>query len=384
MTPGQPETEVAVLTARGPGAIASCLVAGPAARELVNHCFRPTRGRPLAADDTGRVLHGCWQTGEELIVCQQHEGQIAVHCHGGEAAIETVLAALCEAGGRPVAADQLLARLAPHRLAHTLSELLLLAPTQRVAGLLLEQSSGLLADSLGQIVEQLHTDQADQAALQLARLQAEGPLARHLVTPWRVCLVGVPNVGKSSLLNVLAGYQRAIVDEQSGTTRDRLSALTALDGWPVELIDTAGFDDSQQPLERAGRERARQALESADLVLMVEDARQPGSGTGTEAVSQRPTLIVRNKWDLLEPAAMTCQPPAGNAADPGVLEVSATEEWGISRLISRIVGQLIPDPPVAGLPIPCGQSLADDLDQACQLIAEGNPAAAAELLSDWL
>ena len=74
--------------------------------------------------------------------------------------------------------------------------------------------------------------------------------------PWRVVVFGAPNVGKSSLINALAGYERAIVSPTPGTTRDVVTVTTAIDGWPVQLSDTAGFRETQDELESAGIELA--------------------------------------------------------------------------------------------------------------------------------
>ena len=84
--------------------------------------------------------------------------------------------------------------------------------------------------------------------------------------------VGAPNVGKSSLINALAGYERAIVSAMPGTTRDVVTVTTAIDGWPVQLSDTAGFRDTQDELESAGIELATLALSRAEVVMYVHDA----------------------------------------------------------------------------------------------------------------
>src|SRR5438132_9586839 len=81
-----------------------------------------------------------------------------------------------------------------------------------------------------------------------------------------------PNDGKSSLVNVLAGFTRSVVSPIPGTTRDVVTTRIALDGWPVELVDTAGLHDSDDALEREGMARARAVLEQADLRLWVLDA----------------------------------------------------------------------------------------------------------------
>src|SRR5207237_636472 len=101
------------------------------------------------------------------------------------------------------------------------------APTVRTASIQLDQYRGAFARAVEAAL-------ADPALIpELARF---APVGRHLVAPWAVAVVGPPNVGKSSLVNALAGYQRAVVSDVPGTTRDVVRTLVALDGWPVELI----------------------------------------------------------------------------------------------------------------------------------------------------
>ena len=167
-------------------------------------------------------------------------------------------------------------------------DLLQRAPTLRTASILLDQLNGAFATEVRRILALLETD----------GLAAEEPLRRlcrfgytvgwHLVKPWKVVIAGPPNVGKSSLVNTLAGYQRSVVSEVAGTTRDAVSVRTAFDGWPVELIDTAGLRDAQG-LEAEGIERGLRAQAEADLLLWVLDLSEPEPA--------QPNL--RNLWEAL-------------------------------------------------------------------------------------
>src|SRR5207302_2223379 len=109
-----------------------------------------------------------------------------------------------------------------------------------------------------------NVDEATQLLGSLVRFAA---LGRHLTQPWRVAVMGAPNVGKSSLVNALAGYQRSIVAPTPGTTRDVVTTLIAVDGWPIELADTAGLHTQAGDLEGQGIARARAAAGEADLCL---------------------------------------------------------------------------------------------------------------------
>jgi tRNA modification GTPase len=115
-------------------------------------------------------------------------------------------------------------------------------------------------------------------------------------------LAGRPNAGKSSLFNALLGTSRALVTEIPGTTRDAIEGHTDFLGWPVRLADTAGLSDSGDRLERMGIEVSRRYLSAADLVLLcVEADREPGPDEAALA-SERTSLVVRTKRDLVSGA----------------------------------------------------------------------------------
>ena len=149
------------------------------------------------------------------------------------------------------------------------------------------------------------------------------PLGRHLTSPWRVVLAGRPNVGKSSLLNALAGYARAIVHDQPGTTRDAVTVQTALDGWPVEFCDTAGLRESESPVEQAGVELALRKMSEADLGVLIFDASRPWAAEDQALQEKWPGAVrVHNKCDL----------PPSSAERPEGLSVSALTGQGIDLL----------------------------------------------------
>ncbi|MEK9721317.1 MAG: GTPase, partial [Quisquiliibacterium sp.] len=122
------------------------------------------------------------------------------------------------------------------------------------------------ADALGQLEA---ISSALQATLSAAR---QGALLREGMT---VVLAGEPNVGKSSLLNALAGAEVAIVTDVPGTTRDRLAQAIQIQGVPLNIIDTAGLRETSDAIEKIGIERSWEAIARADAVLHLTDARQP-------------------------------------------------------------------------------------------------------------
>jgi tRNA modification GTPase len=143
-----------------------------------------------------------------------------------------------------------------------------------------------------------------------------------------VAIVGAPNVGKSSLLNRLAGYERAIVSAQAGTTRDVVEVDFEIDGIPVRLLDTAGMRASVDDIEQEGVRRAHHAAGRADVVVHVADAARPE--TWTPAVEA--DIRIMNKADLV---------PVSDIPD-GVLAVSVHTGEGIDDLRQRL-GRLLGD-----------------------------------------
>lgn len=165
----------------------------------------------------------------------------------------------------------------------------------------------------------------------LAALLAAAERGRRLRDGLHVVIVGPPNAGKSSLLNALAGHDRAIVTDVAGTTRDLLTETVRADGVELTLVDTAGLHAGGDAIEREGMRRARAELERADLALVVVDARAPAAGRQAvaEAIAAVPRqLWVHNKADLL---------PAGSAP-PGddALALSARTGAGLDALHARL------------------------------------------------
>lgn len=199
--------------------------------------------------------------------------------------------------------------------------------------------SDLLSDQRALVEAELDfaADQADVASGAVARLapvlrqvQAEleealrqAPAAAKLRQGYVVAVVGAPNVGKSSLVNLLAGREIAIVTERPGTTRDPIEVELDLEGLPVMLIDTAGLRATDDPIEQEGIRRAREKAAGADLVVQMVDARDPFP-VPSEAARQ---LLVVNKADLA-------------AAPDGALAISCLTGEGIDLLLEKLVAAL--------------------------------------------
>jgi tRNA modification GTPase len=176
-------------------------------------------------------------------------------------------------------------------------------------------------------------------------------------------------VGKSSLVNAIAGYERSLVAAVPGTTRDAVSAVVAIDGWPVELIDTAGLRTEATGVEQAGIALARSVIESADLCLWVVDASGPPVWP-PENLRHAPRLVV-NKVDL---------PPAWDLSAAAGVRVSAKTAAGLDGLLRAVAAALVKEPPPTGAAVPFTPFLCHAVADAGRLLREDRLANALALI----
>jgi tRNA modification GTPase len=383
---GLPSFRIVRLTPPGRGAIATLRVEGPGAVEAVKLQFYGRKGDgtcisrqagkmgngvPLlgtsSAERNPAAQHCLFQAvahfgeksggedqivvgrfggndGEEVVVCRRGQQAVEIHCHGGQAAVAMIEDRLVAAGGRTAPwrewvsdhhADDSTAAAAWAALAD--------ARTERTAVILLDQYHGAWHCVMQEIRQAIEHGDADSARRQVRELETRIPLGRHLTHPWIVVLAGRPNVGKSSLLNLLAGYARAIVHHAPGTTRDIVTLTTAIDGWPVELCDTAGLWAAADAVERAGVEKAMGRLAQADLILLVADRGDAWSNEDRRLLDLWPdALLIHNK----------CDRPAAGGDRPQGLEISALQGTGIDAVLEAIARRLASDPPPPGAAVP--------------------------------
>jgi tRNA modification GTPase len=281
-------------------------------------------------------------SGEEVVVRRRADGSVEVHCHGGRAAVAWIEYLLIS-GGCVRAAWQTWAAGFNDPIATDALQALALARTERTAAILLDQHHGVLHRALDEIQTAIDQGRKADARRQIDALLTRASLGRHLVRPWRVVLGGTVNVGKSSLINALVGYDRSIVHASPGTTRDAVTVTTAIDGWPVCLCDTAGLHAGNDPVELAGIELARQRLAEADLVILVFDHSAPWSHDDQALRDQWPeAIVVFNKGDL----------PAASGARPAGLVTTALHGQGLAELLAAVSRRLVPDPPPPGSAVP--------------------------------
>src|ERR1700734_3520158 len=304
------DTIAAISTAVGEGAIAVLRVSGPEAVNLIARIFRgstaPEKMEPRRSyfgeiyDVTGvvdQVLLTIFRrpqsyTGEDLI---------EVSCHGGILVTRKILALLLNAGARSAEPGEFTQRAFLNgKMDLTQAEAvvdLIRAQTELALRAANEQLAGHLGRELAKLQDQLLTtlahieayidfpdegispetgkmlfDRLEETGISLSRLVATADQGRILRHGLRTVIYGEPNVGKSSLLNLLLGYDRAIVSETPGTTRDTIEETINVRDIPVRLVDTAGKRSSEDSVEKEGIRRTELQLAQADLVLKVVDA----------------------------------------------------------------------------------------------------------------
>ncbi len=377
-------TVFSVLTPPGRGAVAVVAVAGPLAVEAVKPYFRANNGRSLADQRLAAIVYGRWNSdGEDLVVCRRAEEMIEIHCHGGAQSVAAIAADLAARDCQPISWQEWLARRDSDVLRVEAQTALAEAASPRTASILLEQWHGALRQEL-QAIQNLLLNGDTTGEHRLAALLATAELGRHLTCPWQVVIAGRPNVGKSSLINALVGYRRAIVFDQPGTTRDVVTAATVIDGWPVVLSDTAGLHAASDTIETAGIELARQRLGEADLVVWVFDAsesqplpyRELVAGEVARLGLQLPArqLLVVNKVDRVSDTNFSGD----------LMATSATTGVGIDSLLAAIATSLVPVVPAAGAAVLFTDRHEQAVRAALEFCRTGQVVRAAEVLAELL
>lgn len=325
------DTIAAIATPPGEGAIAMVRISGPDALLVVERIFKAAGKGPEPRHATFGKIHD----GEEILdqvlltifrapASFTGEAMAEITCHGGILLAARVLEAVLRAGARAAEAGEFSQRAFFNgKIDLTRAEAIMdiirarTAPALRAAALQLEGRLGneilTLRDTVMEVVAHLEAwidfpeegidpatgsllfgkiNSALEGTEKLLSTSDEGRILREGI---RVAIVGLPNAGKSSLLNRLLGTDRAIVSEIPGTTRDTIEESACLRGVLFRLTDTAGLRETNDPVEREGVARSGRAMESADLVLHIFDA----SATTPPAPLNEREILVANKCDLL-------------------------------------------------------------------------------------
>jgi tRNA modification GTPase len=365
------ETSIACLTPPGRGAIATLAIRGPAALPVVRELFQPL-SKPLPALPEpssfwlGRLGEINQAGSVEVVLVVRSPNHVELHCHGGHEIVRLIQEVFAKRGIQVCSWQDQENKNGQTSLRNLAMASLAQATTVRTAAILLDQYHGAFSTALEKISRNLS---GPEGICELDELASRIPLGRHLLHPWHVVIAGAANVGKSSLVNALAGFQRSVVASTPGTTRDVVTTFLAIDGWPVELADTAGRRSQSDSLEEEGVARARTAADNADLCLWLLD----GSTTPIYPESRTANLrLVINKVDL--PAAWVWD-------EVDAVRVSAKTGAGLNELCQHLSRWLVPNPPSPGAAVPFTPDLCDQVEEARQLCSQGKIVVAIERLS---
>ncbi|GIW79076.1 MAG: tRNA modification GTPase MnmE [Gemmatales bacterium] len=357
-------TWAARLTPPGKSAVATIALFGPDAGQVARELFRRRNGKTLPDDPPAGTFY-LGQFGGELadqvVLAVKEPGMnsLEIHCHGGPEVVDLILEQLADRGVRCCSWQDFLQRTSPSKLQSLASMELAKASTLRTADLLLDQYHGAFERAVVEVLTRIERGDTDEAKRRLDELNQFGKLGSRLTQPWRIAILGPVNAGKSSLVNALVGFQRSIVASAPGTTRDILAATIAIDGWPVELLDTAGWREQPGELEKEGIEQAKEIAANADLIIwLVEAGAEPVWPPQTMA-----SLLVINKIDL---------PPVWDVDAVDALKISAKTKAGLEELCALLAKKLVPTIPTAGTAIPFTSFLAEAIEQACDRASQGD------------
>jgi tRNA modification GTPase len=323
---------------------------------LVMQGFQMGSACTLAEAPQGRIFFGSW-SGEDVVIVRTAEYCWEINCHGGTIAVHRICQDLAAAGLRTDIEGSASNESFQGRIERVTNEALLKCRTRKTAGLVLAQQDGRLL----KFAEDLQSESNDRSRSARQHMQRWQSVAQHLTKPWRVAIVGEPNVGKSSLINTIAGLQRSIVSATPGTTRDLVEADIVVRGWMFRLIDTAGVrSDSDSLTEQLGIVQSLALLGDCEMICLVVDG---SSGQFESVLMDRlkkvevPICVVRNKYDILSDSENTGVPLCASSLDSvhsitATVDVSAKTGFGISELLTWIAETAVPEEPLTEIALP--------------------------------
>ena len=366
------DTIAAISTGMTSSGIGIIRISGPDAIAIADKVYDSRSGKKLENMQTHTIHYGFIRDGEEfidevLVMLMRGprsftaEDTVEINCHGGVYAMNRILELVIRKGARPAQPGEFTKRAflngridlsqaeAVIDVINAKNEYALKSSVSQLKGSVLKVIKDIrekiiyhiayiesaLDDpehiSLDGYPEQLE-EQVEQWKEKIRTLIASSENGKRMKEGIRTVIVGKPNAGKSSLLNVLLGEERAIVTDIAGTTRDVLEEQMSLSGISLNIIDTAGIRSTEDVVEKIGVKKAKTYARDADLIIYVVD-----SSTGLdendeeimEMIRDRKAIVLLNKMDL---DCITTEEDIRKHLDKPVIPVSAKEEQGIDRL----------------------------------------------------
>lgn len=371
------DTIAAIATAMSNSGIGIVRISGDEALDVADRIFRPKKGSRKVSDmETHTIHYGYVTDGDEVIdevmllimkaprsyTC---EDTIEIDCHGGVLVMKKILETVLKYGARPAEPGEFTKRAFLNGridlsqaesvidVINAQNELALKSSVSQLQGAVLEKIKAIRAVVLHEIAfiesalddpehvslegypEQLHEIISD-AHSKVKKLLDSSDNGKMLKEGINTAIVGKPNAGKSSLLNILVGEERAIVTEIAGTTRDILQEQIQIGGIGLNVIDTAGIRDTEDIVEKIGVNKSREYIEKADLIIYVVDSSTELDENDQEiidAIQNKKAIVLLNKSDL---DAKTDASVLQTQLSKPILSISAKNNTGIHELETLI------------------------------------------------
>lgn len=378
------DTIAAIATPPGTGGIGIIRISGPGALAILQRVFTPSHRHALLKSHTlyhgtvagrdGRVLDEALAVFMRAPRTYTREDVVELHSHGSYLVLSSILGEVLHFGARLAEPGEFTKRaFLAGRIDLTRAEAvidLLQAKTGKGAELAVGQLQGRLFQRIEEIrqglvnilavlevaidfpeddielIDRQHLltqlGQRVEAPLnELIAMADRGKIYREGIT---IVIAGLPNVGKSSLLNALLQEERALVTPVPGTTRDTIEEIISIKGVPARLVDTAGIRTATELVEELGVQRARQKVREADLVLFMVDASAPISAEDLKlyaSLGDAARIVVLNKIDLAAQGALTTM--AARFSDVRTVRISARNHTGLSGLYDAVYSHIMGD-----------------------------------------
>ena len=335
------------MTGKGTGAISTVQVFGDSAETVVKKIFTPAAAMP-AKFKTGEILLGKILDGDETIdqVTLGCEGNnnFAIHCHGNPLIVADIMQLLQRFGVTLLNPEQLLTKILSSQkdintIAIEARLARLNAKTIEGTKIITNQIEAGLSATAAAWLENINETSINQISTRAGRILQSSQIAKLIIDGCTAALIGPPNSGKSTLLNCLAGRQKAIVTDIKGTTRDWVEAVCRIESLSLRLIDTAGLDEElnspEDIIEQAAQKKSIEILQQADLVLLVLDNSRANDRLDKgflKKIGGKIILTVLNKCDL-PPGFDTNKLPETLSSS---VKISAKEGTGIENLLKKV------------------------------------------------